>query len=284
MRFDIIIVMKYFNQTLAYLFKYGRGRRFLILFLLAVLPSAAIAYAFPLSDFVSFIADFGSITYRDFPSMWKDAFNFDLYSLIALAAAFVLFVLFTAYSATVITRSIRVGEFGLTKIINSVNENFFPAVAVTVFYFVTIFVAHNLFILLAFLFVHVKSRVFGTVLAALFLILICVAVTYFFSALTLWLPTMSFSGQYVTKAFVNAFYKSRNYQRYFFLPSVVVTAVLAAFAFVAHFAASVWYVKWIINTLGFALSYTFALSFSAICYCDTESITREDMAKRYFGR
>ncbi len=276
--------MKYFSQTLAYLFRYGKGRRFITIFLISLVPSALLAYAFPVAEYFRFFFGFSSSSYPDFGSMWLDTFNHDTKRLVSLAISVVLLVLTTAYLTTVITRSIRVGEFRLTHIIHSINDNFFPASVVILFYFFTAFVAHNLFILLAYLFYQIKVKVFGLVLSILVFLGVVALLIYLWSAITLWVPTMSFSGQYVTKAFVTSFYKSRSFQRYFFLPALVVTAGVIVLSLVTYFATSLFYLGWVLNTIIYALTYTFILTFGPISYCDTEGITREDAARRYFGR
>lgn len=275
--------MKYFKDTIAYLFRYGKGRRFLTLFLLSLIPTASLAYAHPFSAYTDFLFGFVDGNYPNFSALWLDTFRHDAYSLIGLALSFVLFVPFTAYVAKIITRSIRVGEFGLTKIISSVNENFFPAVTVITFYFFSAFLFHNLFILLAFLFLQIKARVFGLILTVAVFIGLSMLLFYIWSSMTLWLPTMSFSGQYVTKAFLGSFSNAKSYQKTFFIPRIIIFAFLALVSLGVRFI-NVWYVQWIINTLCLALIYTFIVPFSAVAYCDSRSITREDMARRYFGR
>ncbi len=276
--------MNYLSNTTAYLFRYGRGRRFLTIFLLSLIPSVALSYSYPFSDYIGFIISLYKADFRDFGSLWLASFHHDAYSLIGLAVSFVLFVLFTAYITTLITRSIRVGEFRLTKLLPSINENFFPAIATVGFIVISAFIFHTLFTLLAFLFLQIPSRAFGLTLIAVFFIGLCLLAVYIWSALTLWLPTMSFSGQYVTKAFVVSFYKSRSYQRLFFVPALIIFAFLLVTSIGAHFIGSVWYAKWIINAVSLSVVYTFSVTFTEISYCETESITREDMVRRYFGR
>lgn len=276
--------MSYLKQTLAYLFRYGNGKRFCAIFLLSLIPAAPFAYFYPFSNYTSFLFGLKSASYPNFPTLWLSAFSHDKYSLIALALTFVLLILITAYVTTIVTRSIRVGEFGLTNIIYSVNENFFPSLATTIFFALSAFIAHNLFVLFAYLFLQIQARIFVVVLTTIFFILICILVVYVWSSLTLWLPTMSFSGQYVLKAFGSSFYKSRSYQRYFFVPGLIMLSLTFALSLLAFFAGKIWYIKWIINLINYALILTYLYTFTAIAYCDTESITREDMARRYFGR
>ena len=276
--------MSYLKQTLAYLFRYGKGRRFGTIFLLSLIPAAPFSYFYPFSDYTSFLFGLKTASYPNFSALWLSAFNHDKYSLIALAVTFVLLILVTAYVTTLVTRSIRVGEFGLTKIIYSVNENFFPALATTFFCMVSAFIAHNLFVLLTFLFLQIQARILGVILATIFFIGICIITVYVWSSLTLWLPTMSFSGQYVIKAFGTSFYKSRSYQRRFFVPGLVMLALTFVLSLLAFFAGKLRYIEWIINLINYALILTYLYTFTAIAYCDTEAVTREDMARRYFGR
>lgn len=242
------------------------------------------AYFFPLSGYTSFLFGTKNTFYPDFSSLWLSFFSGDKYSLIALGVAFLAAVFVTAYVTTIVTRSIRVGEFGLTKIINSVNENFFPALASVIFVAFSAFVSHNLFVLVCYLFLQIRSMALSITLIVILFVGICVLTVYVWSALTLWVPTMSFSGQYVLRAFSTSFYKSRSYQRYFFVPGLVMLAIAYALSLLSHLVGTLWYIRWIIDGVCYAILLCYSYSFTAISYCETESITREDMVRRYFGR
>lgn len=275
--------MKYLNQTLAYLFKYGKGKRFFIFFLL-MLPSCAIfAYFFPLSRHFTFFFDYLRTSYYSWGRLWLD---FD-HSAISLSLSFVgavITVFAVAYVATVITRHVRVGEFGFPKLLYSVNEGFFPALSVTIALMALILVTHTVYTIFLYMWMRLANKIFGLILSLITFLGLSVAVVYLISSLILWLPIMSYNGLFAFKAMGMAFYKSRTYQRFFFLPNLMHLGILYVVALGAHFTRSVWFVEWILNALAYTYFAVVTLAFSVISYCETESITREDLAKNYFGR
>lgn len=275
--------MKYLNQTLAYLFKYGKGKRFFIFFLL-MFPSCAIfAYFFPLSKHFTFFFDYLRTSYYSWGRLWLD-FDHSAPSMSLSTVGTVITVFAVAYVSTVITRHVRVGEFGFPKLLYSVNEGFFPALSITISLFVLILVTHTVYTLFLYMWMRLANKVFGLVLSLVTFLGLSAAVIYLISSLMLWLPIMSFNGLFAFKALGMAFYKSRTYQRYFFLTNLLHLGILYLVAFAAHFTRSLWYVEWIINALAYTYFAVVTLTFAIISYCETECITREDLANGYFGR
>lgn len=276
--------MNSFRQTWAYLFKYGKGKRFLLFFLVLLVPCAIAAYFFPVNNYVSFFFDYNKLGYFGWSELWLNFFNYSPSALIGGACSIVLFVFAISYITTVMTRHVRVGEFSFPKLLYSVNENFFPAVAITFFLLFTLTLTHFVFTLFLYMWMQLASRIFALVMSLLTFLILLVAAVYLLAATTLWLPTMSFTGQYVFKALGTAFYKSRSYQKYFFLPTLLAAVSMLIVSIGAHFTRGIWYVQWIINTITYTFVLVYSLTFNIISYCETEAVTREDLVKSYFGR
>lgn len=275
--------MDYLKKTLDYLFLYGKGKRFFLLWLFFLPTCLLVGLFFPTSKYVDILFSFRTATYPSFSAFWLDSFNSAWWALVGLAIAFVLFLLSVSYVSAIITRHIRIGKLAFPNFFRAVNNNFFSAIAVTAFFLLVAFVAHLVFIGLAYLWMQLASRVLGLVMTILFLILILIGMTYLLSSTTMWLPTMSFSGQYVFRALGVAFYKSRNYQRKFFVPALFAVAAVTVVAVAGHFCP-VWYVTAILHALIYSVVLTVTVAFSFITYCESESIKREDLAQKYFGR
>lgn len=248
-----------------------------------LVPCAIIAYFFPMSDYLSFFFDYQSLKFADWGQLWLASFNHSPAAMGALACAFVLLVPTIAYVATVITRHIRVGEFALPKILYSVNENFFPALSATLFFAISVFVAHTLYTLFLYMWMRTLVSSWALALSVITFLLIIVLLTYVSSATTLWLPIMSFTGMYVFKSLGLSFSKAKNHKN-FFLTALIITVAAFAVSLIAHFTRHIWYVKWIIHSVIYAFVAVFFVVYNMISYCEAESITREDLAKRYFGR
>lgn len=276
--------MNNYKQTLSYLFKYGKGKRVVLLSALLLVPSAIISYFFPLSKYASFFFNYFGTDYPTWGKLWLSFADLSVFAIVGLVVSLLLFIICIAIFTTVVTRHVRVGDFAFTKLLYSVNENFFPASATTVFFIVVLSVAHFVFTLFAFMWTLIRSKIAGLILSVLIFLLIATTIVYVLSVIILWLPSMSFTGQYAHKAFMSAIYKARNYEKQFFVPILISTVLLIAMSVVAQLVSSLWYVEWIINTLSLTLYLVFLNTFSLISYCDVEAVKREDLARYYFGR
>ena len=269
---------------MAYLFKYGKGKRFLLMFLVMFIPCSIPAYYFPLSDYITMLIEFPSLSFPKWSALWLASFNTSYYAWIALAVAMIVFTPILAYVTTIITRHIRIGRFTMPNLFKAVNENFFAGISVVVFSLAIIFIFHLIYTLLLYMWMQIASKIFGLILGIITFALVLLAATYVLSATLLWLPTMSFTGAYILPALSSAFYKSRNYQRYFFVPALGAVSIAVAVSVVCHFLRDIWYVKWILTSVMYTSYIVFTVTFGLISYCEAESVKREDLTNTYFGR
>ena len=275
--------MDYLKKTFDYLFAYGKGKRFFLLWLFFLPACIFVGLFFPSSKYVDILFSFRTASYPSFYAFWIDSFNSAWWSITGLAIAVVLFLLAVSYVSAIITRHIRIGKLTFPNFFRAVNFFFFPALAVTALFLTITFVSHILFVALAYLWMQLSSRILGLVMTILFFLLILLGMSYLLSSTTLWLPTMSFSGMYVFRALGVAFYKSRNCQRKFFVPFLIAVAAVAAVAFAGHFCP-IRPLAAALHTLIYSVVLTVAVPFSFISYCESESIKREDLAQKFFGR
>ncbi len=268
---------------MAYLFKHGKGKRFFLLFLLMLVPCAITAYYLPLSNSIAYFFDYKPHRFTSFNQLWLSSFNHSAASLSAIACALVLFVLCIAYVTSMITRHVRVGEFTFPKILYSVNENFFPALAVTIFFFITVFATSTLYDLFLFMWLRIPSTALGLTLSIISFLLFIFLEVYILSAASTWLPIMSLTGSFVFKSLARSFSRAKFHKNVLGFALVTVLTLLAV-SVGGYFARNIWYVQWIIHTVAYTACAVVALVYNTLLYCESESVKREDLAKSYFGR
>ena len=275
--------MNFLQQTMKYLFVEGKGKRFFLLWLFLLPACVLVGFFFPTSVYPDLFAKFQTGYSPTFSALWYDSFNCSGWSFLSLGIAIILFVFGGGYICAIVTRHIRVGKLTFPNFFRAVNNTFFPALAVTFFFLLVTTVAHVLFVVQAYIWLQLSSRVLGLVMSILFFVLILIGMAYLLCSTTLWLPTMIFSGQYVFQALSVAFYKSRNHQRKFFLPCLIAVAIAIGVGVAGHFITP-WYVGRLLHVFVYSIVLTIAVVFSFISYCEAESVRREDLAQTYFGR
>lgn len=275
--------MSYLVRTFEYLFRQDKGKRFWFLWLFFLPTGLTMGYFFPTSEYFDIFFSYPTATFDSFGAFWRSSFNASGWAILGLIGSGILFVVGLAYVSALLTRHIRVGRFSLPNFFRAINNNFFPALAVTAFFLVVVFLAHLLFVGLAYAWLRLSSRTVGLIFTIMFFLLILEGTFYLLSSTTLWLPTMSFTGTYVFRAFPVAFYKSRNCQRKLFVPCLLAVAICLGVGLVSHFITQ-WYVSFILHALVYSFVLTLTVAFSFISYCELESIPREDLRRPYFGR
>ncbi|HKL73917.1 MAG TPA: hypothetical protein VJ903_03395 [Clostridia bacterium] len=276
--------MKYLTLTFDYLFKRGKGKHFLVFSLFALLPSAVLAYFFPASDLVSLFANYNTVSLASYGSLWLNIYSQTPWSLTALICTFVLSGFCHASICSIITRHFRVNDFSIPKIFHSMNENFFPAITVLVFVYLLILIVHSIGCLFIFLWFSLSNKILGLVLAAIFQILSIMGAVYIKSALTLWLPIMSFNGLPMRRAISTAFYKSRSFQKQVFVSSLIPILFSLCLCIGAYFVSHIWYISWILNTIAYLFSVVVIITLDFVTFCEVEGVSREDLLQSPYKR
>lgn len=273
--------MDYFRLTWAYLFKNGKGKQFCVFSTLALIPCAIIAYFYPLSNFISWFFNYYQHTFTSWSDLWLGVFNVAPRGYFFIAFAFAFFVFAEAAISSMISRHLRVGRFSTKGILLSVNENFFPALFACLGFAVIIILTHTIISLFLFMWLTVKIKLLGLIASIITTVVLGTLFIYMWATTNLWLPIMSFNGLNVFKSFSVAFYKSRISQKKFFIPYIVVIAIVVGFGFGAYYTRMIYPLSYILTTTSYIFASVFIISFNYISYFKVESIPREDLACLY---
>jgi hypothetical protein len=275
--------MKYLNLTFDYLFKRGKGKHFFVFAMFALLPSAVMAYFFPASNLVGLFAKYNTVTFTSYGSIWLNIFSHTRWALVAAICSFVLYGFCYASICSIITRHFRVNNFSIPKIFHSMNENFFPALTVLVFIFLLILILHSIACLFIYFWFSLPIKLIGLVLAIASELLCILGGVYLISALTLWLPIMSFNGLPMFKAMSTAFYKSRSFIKDVFFGSLFPVLISLSVSICAYFIR-IWYISWILNTFAYIFVIVVIVTLDFVTFCEVEGVSREDLLQSPYKR
>lgn len=277
--------MRKFVLTLQYLFKIGKDMRFFILFLFAFPSAALMAYFFPISGFYDVLLAQKLGEFSSYGDLWLMFAGRNSLQFMILAVAFVLLTASVSLMTTLITRSMRVGKFQMHNPLYLINENVFPALAISTSLIVASFATHSLISLFIFLW----YKLFGAGIAAYAIsittvLIVLIIFAFGASALILWLPIMTYYGLTPPKAFALALKKFYPYSKEFFSTYLIILVLVLLFGFLGFLVQGVRWATWLLNAVGYTLATEFLVTFCIVAFFDTEGIEREDLAKKPYLR
>ena len=270
--------MRYLKQTMQYLFVYGRGKRYLLLFLVCLFPAAMFAFGFSMENVIgNFIAppayhSWGELWLSYFPGGWM---------FFSLLLGTITIVLSSACIIGAAIRHFRIGVFTMQQLTGSFNDYFLPSVWYTLFHVVLCAMAYTLFTVFAYMYYVFLTHMAYTVLCFVTGIIFLAGVTYIVSSVSLWYPGMCIKGDYTPAFFFRSFYNSRVKQKYFLPGHILSFSLLIVTAIVAYFTRGVWYVPEIVTTIGIAAAFAFSIVYVTVVYFGENCLPREDLNRRY---
>ncbi len=274
--------MKYFKATAEYLFKLEKGKRFLTLFLLSLPVGVALAAASPVGRLYVWLSGY-STGIGSFAEVWcfQSAVS-SLHTGVGIAAAFVLMLFFMSVSSTVVSRSLRVGVFGIKGVFRDFNEGFIPVLQAVFGYTLTALLIKIVMTALMLLAQGVSNIVLSAILSVFFMVLAYALMMLLMSIGITYLPYMTFNGLNSFSAYTAAS-SSVSGKKFtgVFLSVAVPTAVAFALSFVvgvARNAVASFAVESLLNSV--LITYYVALAF--ITYYEVLGLVREDYPKDYF--
>ena len=273
--------MDYFRLNCAYLFKNGKGKQFFVFACLVLIPCAIIAYYYPISRIIGWLYNYNSFGFDSWSKLWVSNISLSLRGGILCAFAFIMFVLAQAIISTMISRHLRVGSFSVKGIFFGINENFFPALFATLGFVFLLLFSYTIISLFVFMWFFVNIKALGLILTVATIIILVIIFIYSWATTNLWLPVMSFNGLNAFKSFSVAFYKSRISQKKFFVPYLVLVALIIGFGFASYYTRMIPALSCILTTVSYIFASVFIISFSFISYFKVEEIPREDLAYLY---
>lgn len=267
--------MRYLKETLDYILIKRKGLRFLAIIIVLLLPSAMIAYGLSAGKFFQNLIN--EPAFNTFGEVWLGFFASPFKMISVAIGAITVSVSFACLIGVIITH-FRVGKFSLKFVGKSFNDYFLPSFLHTIFFIFDFVINYTLFTLLVFAWSKyangVAYSVLGFITGAIFLS----AFLYVLSSLTIWLPTMSIKGGYGIKTFTDAFYKSRTKQRLFLPTHILIALVLLITGLISYFVSNIWYVSWIVDTIGYAAALGLYLTYCFVVYFYENGLQREDLA------
>ena len=265
--------MRYLKDTFLYLFVYGKGKRFLLMFLSTLLPSALFAYGIRAE--LLFVNVISPPDYKNWGELWLSYFS-PSYSYVAIILGIFVSVLATACIMGTTIRYFRVGTSSPKQFFRSFNDYALPSLLYSGMNILIYAVAYTLYTLFAFMWYNFTSPIAYAVLSYIVFFGLAILVIYIMSSLTLWLPFMCIKGIYSHNALSTAFYQSRSKQKMFLPGHFAVGIILLATALISYLVSNIWYIAWIIDTVGYSVAYTVSLIFITTAYFGENSLPRED--------
>ena len=263
--------MRYIKESFKYIFVNGKGAHFICLFFITLIPSALLARAVPIEKFVLNI--FYPPEYSNWAELWLSYFNVPS-SFIMLIFGYLTSVIAIAGLCGALINHFRIGDLKLNKIIHSFNDYFLPAALYSFTIVIVFTTTFTIYTLLAYLWYIFESVIAYEILTAITLFAFAILTMYITSSLTLWLPTMCIKGTY-KNSFVQAFSQAQSKQKFFLPNKIIIFLIVSVTAILSALVAKVWFVSWIINSIGYACAFSYVIISITIIYFDENKLPRD---------
>ncbi len=269
--------MKYIGLVCEYLFKFNKGKRFLLTFLVASPVALLAAFFLPLDIyfgwFVNHVGQYESYTallYSCFSGM-----NGWLYAIIFLVCTLTL-----AAITGMMNFCLRTGRFKIGNLLRGINDNFFSSAFVSVSYFLIGVLGHLFITFFLYPIGLINTPWLVTMLSIIVLVLFGVMMTLLATSTLMTLPIITFYGSNPFRSVGMSVSKSQADFGKLFSAVALAMIVLGALGFLM----AIINIKWIAIllsyiTYGFIIVYCVTLSILA--FFDVEGLSREDTPKEY---
>ncbi|MBO5775808.1 MAG: hypothetical protein J6R35_00375 [Clostridia bacterium] len=274
--------MIYLRKTFEYLFKLEKGKRFIVLFLLALPVGLAASFASPNYIYYQWLSNYsvGNLNFVD--AMFYNGTANPISVAIGAGCALVAFMYCLSVISSVISRNLRVGLFSINRIIREFNECIFPCFYAIIFYALVAIIAKVLIALLMVLFQTFEGVVLSAILSVVSLIVVIALVCLLIAYGILFLPYMTFNGLRPLVAFTQATNRvggrtlGKLYVAVFF--PIIFNYIIGGLVGIAQsFIASV-----IVETILYTYSIVYLVTLSFISYYEINELPREDYPREFF--
>ncbi|HHX49758.1 MAG TPA: hypothetical protein GX709_05165 [Clostridiales bacterium] len=274
--------MKYLKKTIEYLFVLEKGKRMLVLFLLALPMGISFAFVSPNYVLLNWLKNY-SVGNQNFWQAW----NFygqikPIEMLIATIATFI--TTFFSYSimTTVISRSMRVGMFKVNNLFYEANENFFAIFSFTIIAFIGGLIFKALSSLFFTLWQGVHSLYLSMVLSIITLILLICLLCFIFTYICLFLPYMSINGLKFKDAIAESIGRFGKKQGKSLFISILIPVLLGVLFGTLAGLSEYRFVGIIVDSISYAFLSVYLLTLAFVAYYKIEGLERKDYTKEYF--
>ena len=275
--------MLYFKKSLEYLFKLEKGKRFLILFLIALPCGVGMYFTAPTYVYHNWLDSF-TVGDTNFVSALFFGGNAN-YLRVLIAGAITVFTLmfFISVMASIVSRNLRVGVFSINRrLIHEFNEAIIPSFYAVSTAMLVVIAGKLILATLLVLFQTIPNVVLSAILSTVALFLNITLVCYAISVAILYLPYMTFNGLRPFVALAQSANRlgGRVGARMFgavFVPVLIVYVIGALVGMAESFIAST-----IVESVLYAVTLVYILTLSFVSYYEINELPREDYPREYF--
>ena len=245
----------------------------------SLVPAALIAYSMPAFTLIEFVKD---TSIQSFGRLWLSGFRHP-FSLIVFFAALLATTFVSACLSSALTYHMKIGKFGLPRFFSSINNNFFPCFSRTVVVGVAILFVYTVFVLFDALWNTILNALAAVIASAFTLAVLIFLCVYVVSSISLWLPTMIFTGRSFAVALSTAFSQSKATHRRFLSFYMILTLIVMGFSIGAYFVRN-FIVSWVMTTVSYMLVMVLTHVFWFIAFFEENKMTRADLAVSAYKR
>ena len=274
--------MIYLKKTFEYLFKLEKGKRFIVLFLLALPVGFAASFASPNYIYYKWLSNYSVGNLNFWHAMFYHGTADPVSVAIGAACTLVALMICLSVISSIVSRNLRVGVFSINRIIREFNECIFPSFyAIVLFALVAVF-AKLLIAVLMVLFQTLKGVVLSAILSVLSLVIVVALVCLFISYGILFLPYMTFNGLRPLIAFTQAANRvgGRTLGKVFtaVFPPIILNYITAGLVGIAQ----VYIASLVVETVLYTASIVYLVTLSFISYYEVNELPREDYPREFF--
>ena len=274
--------MKYLKLTFEYFFILEKGKRFLLLFMLALPMGISLAFLAPNAVFYNWI-----LNYKTGDTNFWHAWNFygQLHPLRSfLATLAIIITTFISYSimATVVSRSMRVGKFKIKSMFYEINENFFAILSFVITAVIVGLIFKSCCTLFFIIWQSINIYYLSIVLSALTIVVFISLLALFMSYTILFIPYMTINGLKANMALTESlgkFYRNRTLKMFLGINTPIIVSIILGS--LAGFSKSPT-VPIIVDSILYTFLSMYILVLSFISYYDVEGLERQDYTQEYY--
>ena len=275
--------MLYLKKTFQYLFKLEKGKRFLLLFLIALPCGVGAYFTAPTYVYHNWLKDFSVGDKSYLSALFFNGNASPLRVLIAGVITTIILMFCISVMASVVSRNLRVGVFSINRrLMMEFNEAILPTFYAVLSAMGVVIVGKLLLATLIVLFQTITNVVLSAILSTFALFLNIALVCYAISVAILYLPYMTFNGLRPMVALAQSANRvgGRVGARIFgavFCPILVIYVIGALVGMAENFIASI-----VVESVLYATALVYLLTLSFISYYEINELPREDYPREFF--
>lgn len=275
--------MLYLKKTFQYLFKLEKGKRFLLLFLIALPCGVGAYFTAPTYVYHNWLKDFSVGDKSYLSALFFNGNASPLRVLIAGVVTTIILMFCISVMASVVSRNLRVGVFSINRrLMMEFNEAILPTFYAVLSAMGVVVVGKLLLATLIVLFQTITNVVLSAILSTFALFLNIALVCYAISVAILYLPYMTFNGLRPMVALAQSANRvgGRVGARIFgavFCPILIIYVIGALVGMAESFIASI-----VVESVLYATALVYLLTLSFISYYEINELPREDYPREFF--